>query len=348
MLPPRFLQSTAIYGLCLWPASFLVFIVHLASWLMIISILLSLTWSFDSTISISCIGHSPRISRTPGLRHGFETITWPIRHLRSSMGVLTSASPFPVFRVTKSFFYAPECWAWVYVPTYITTSFALAVEIDLPCKEKLQRLCWRMGHPCSKILRIQNCITHDLIGQFYYFTILPITAILLYMRDKSANSDGEYLYSCPCTNTYSTRIHHVQICLVHVVLIRSVGISTLNTLQQGPLKDRRASSWEQQDIRFTVSCMGDTEHRKIHLLGGYISAIAIHAWQNVRFQRAWQNVIDRLLYTLLLLWHLRWQPTSCAVAVKVFEFFVYAPYNLHSHPIEPICNIFHMCFPLYQ
>jgi len=109
---------------------------------------------------------------------------------------------------------------------------------------------------------------------------LPITAILLDMRDKSANSDGEYLYSCPCTNTYSTRIHHVQICLVHVVLIRSVGISTLNTLQQGPLKDRRASSWEQQDIRFTVSCMGDTEHRKIHLLGGYISAIAIHAWQN--------------------------------------------------------------------
>ena len=280
MLPPRFLQSTAIYGLCLWPASFLVFIVHLASWLMITSILLSLTWSFDYTISISCIGHSPRISRTPGLRHGFETITWPIRHLRSSMGVLTSASPFPVFRVTKSFFYAPECWAWVYVPTYITTSFALAVEIDLPCKEKLQRLCWRMGHPCSKILRIQNCITHDLIGQFYYFTILPITAILLYMRDKSANSDGEYLYSCPCTNTYSTRIHHVQICLVNVVLIRSVGISTLNTLQQGPFKDRRASSWEQQDIRFTVSCMGDTEHRKIHLLGGYISAIAIHAWQN--------------------------------------------------------------------
>jgi len=58
---------------------------------------------------------------------------------------------------------------------------------------------------------------HDLIGQFYYFTILPITAILLYMRDKSANSDSEYLCSCPCTNTHSTRIH-VQICPVQYML----------------------------------------------------------------------------------------------------------------------------------
>ena len=47
---------------------------------------------------------------------------------------------------------------------------------------------------------------HDLIGQFYYFTILPITAILLYMRDKSANSDGEYLCSCPCVHVQTRTV----------------------------------------------------------------------------------------------------------------------------------------------
>ena len=34
-----------------------------------------------------------------------------------------------------------------------------------------------------------------------------------------------------------------------------------------------ASSWKQQDIRYTVLCTGDTEYRKIRLLGGYFSAI---------------------------------------------------------------------------
>ena len=46
-------------------------------------------------------------------------------------------------------------------------------------------------------------------------------------------------------------------------------------ISQGPLKFRRASSWEQKDIISTVIYMGDTEHRKIWPLGGYFSAIKI-------------------------------------------------------------------------
>jgi len=255
-----------------------------------------------------------------------------------------------------------------------------------------------MGHPCSKILRIQNCIAHDLIGQFYYFTILPITAILLYMRDKSANSDSEYLCSCPCTNTHSTaaarapprhdqrswfqwrddvttcqnirkvsehmypdknvmwrtdgqtfslvgsfwswsdktstlrwstRIH-VQICPVQYMLcllevLESQHFTARSIEGQTRFLVRTARHKVYRVLYRRHRAQEDPPIGRIHQRYCYtcVTKIAWYwldnftTWQNVRFQRAWQNVIDRLLYTLLLLWHLRWQPTSCAVVANL-------------------------------
>ena len=45
----------------------------------------------------------------------------------------------------------------------------------------------------NEILWIQNCITRIWSDNSAFF---PITAILLYVRDKTANSDGQYFHSC--------------------------------------------------------------------------------------------------------------------------------------------------------
>ena len=98
----------------------------------------------------------PCISRTSnyysGLRHGFGTITGPIRHIRSSTGALTSTSPFWCTTLRKytsmrsnvergstpphilphsrspnfvcsnvSEVFVLQCWAWVCPPTYFAT-----------------------------------------------------------------------------------------------------------------------------------------------------------------------------------------------------------------------------------
>jgi hypothetical protein len=54
----------------------------------------------------------------------------------------------------------------------------------------VDRWSWRGG---AHAAAVQNCISYqDLIGQFRIF---PITAILLYVRDITVNSDGQYFHS---------------------------------------------------------------------------------------------------------------------------------------------------------
>jgi hypothetical protein len=142
-----------------------------------------------------------------------------------------------------------------------------------------------------------------------------------------------YFCSCPCTNMYSTRTH-VQICPVHVVLIRSVLESqhfTARSIEGQTRFFMRTARHKVYNVLYgRHRAQEDPPIGRIHQRYCYtcVTKIAWYwldnftTWQNVRLQRAWQNMIDRLLSTLLLLWHLRWEPTSCAVVVKVFEFFV--------------------------
>ena len=114
-----------------------------------ISIFLSLTLSFDSTISISCIRFSPSL-HIAYIEFLFWPQAWvrdyhlPIRHIRSSTGALTSTSPFwcstlrnctsmqrgstpphilpysrsPNFVCSNvSEVFVLRCWAWVCPPT---------------------------------------------------------------------------------------------------------------------------------------------------------------------------------------------------------------------------------------
>ena len=88
--------------------------------------------------------------------------------------------------------------------------------------------------PC-KILRSRIVLpgsNRTILTLSHFLTFCPSQRFCYYMRDKNGNSDGEYLftykhalYSYTCTNMSSTYCADLK-------------YWNLNTLQQGPLKDR--------------------------------------------------------------------------------------------------------------